>query len=326
MTEARTFPRLPWSTVEHYLGEGQGTSYRLSAPTAARTVSYEIGDLGSGISLHVELSRDQSPPRSPLPSVAVDQVFHRGKRMARVRTTQVELMRDFHDLLMSVADRIVTGERDLEQALDETVDAWAGLLQRPRGLGAEQRIGLHGELAVLRAIARTHGWEGAVRAWTGPRGEQHDFGLAEADVEVKTTSSENRVHRVHGVRQLEETNGRSLWVASLRLTRGGVAGRSLGESVASVVRDAHAADRMAATRLEESLDRCGWNATERDDERWTLRDDPLFVPAENVPRLTTTLLPADVRDHLVSLDYRISLDHLSPAPGAPVDVTDFRLP
>ncbi|KPH97445.1 Protein of unknown function DUF4420 [Actinobacteria bacterium OV450] len=326
MSDPASFPQLAWSTVEHYLGVRQGTSYPLSPPGSKRLVAYEIGDGGHGISLHVELARNQSPPRSPVPSITIDQVAHRGRRMARVRTTQTELMRDFHDLLMAVADRVVTGDRDLGRALDETVDAWAGLLHRPRGLGAEQRIGLHGELAVLRAVARALGWESAVDAWTGPRGEQHDFGLPDSDVEVKTTSSEDRQHTVHGIRQLEESPGRPLWLASLQVTRGGAGGRTLGESVAAVARDAHAASHIAGARLEAAIDRSGWSQTEQDDERWTLRGDPLLVPADRVPRLTQAMLPPDMRDHILSVDYRIRLNHLSPEPGAPVDLTDFRLP
>lgn len=224
MTDRGTAPELGWSTVEHYLGAGQATSYRLSDAGARRTVRYEIGQGGRDISLTVELDRHQRPPRSTLPAVAIDQINHHGTRMARISTTQVALVRDFHDLLMAVADRIVTGDRTLEEALEETIRAWGELLGRPHGLGLDKRVGLHGELAVLQAVARSHGWEAAARSWTGPRGEQHDFGLAATDLEVKTTTAEERRHTVHGIRQLEESEGRSLWFASLQLTRGGIGG------------------------------------------------------------------------------------------------------
>ncbi|MFI5862821.1 PD-(D/E)XK motif protein [Streptomyces sp. NPDC051546] len=326
MTDRDTAPNLGWSTVEHYLGAGQATSYRLSDAGARRTVRYEIGHGGRDISLTVELDRHQRPPRSTLPAVSIDQINHHGTRMARISTTQVALVRDFHDLLMAVADRIVTGDRTLEEALDETIHAWGALLGRPRGLGLEKRIGLHGELAVLQAVARSHGWEAAARSWTGPRGEQHDFGLATTDLEVKTTTSDERRHTVHGIRQLEESEGRSLWFASIQLTRGGVGGRSLGDSAAAVLRDARAADRIAAMSIEGSLASAGWSSDERDDERWTLRTEPLLVPAEHLPRMTTDMLPAAVREHVSSIDYCIHVNHLSPAPGSPVDLTDFRLP
>ncbi|MFD3545897.1 PD-(D/E)XK motif protein [Streptomyces sp. NPDC058655] len=326
MTESTDSPELPWSTVEHYLGERQATSYRLSPSTAERAVWYEIGDGGQEISLQVELDRNQQPPRSSLPAVTIDQVLRQGRRMARIHTTQVALMRDFHDLLIAVADRIVTGDRALGEAFEETVHAWGALLDRPRGLGVERRMGLHGELAVLRAVARTHGWPEAIAAWTGPKAEQHDFGLPSSDLEVKTTASEARRHTIHGLGQLTETDGRPLWFASLQLTRGGLGGRSLKESATAVVRDTRAADRIAARRLEEALTSCGWSESDPDDERWTLRSEPLLLPAACLPRLTASMLPASVLEHISSVDYRIHVDHLSPEPGSPVDLTDFRLP
>lgn len=38
------------------------------------------------------------------------------------------------------------------------------------------------------------------------------------------------------------------------------------------------------------------------------------------------MIPSGVREHVSSIDYRIHVDHLSPTPGSPVDLTDFRLP
>ncbi|WP_405980536.1 PD-(D/E)XK motif protein [Streptomyces sp. NBC_00158] len=326
MTEIGGYPELPWSTVEYYLGERQAASYPLSAPGADRAVWYEIGDGGQQISLQVELDRHQQPPRSSLPAVTIDQVRRDGIRMARIHTSHVALMRDFHDLLMAVADRVVTGERDLGQAFEETVHAWSRLLDQPRGLGVERRIGLHGELAVLGALARSHGWVPAIEAWTGPKAEEHDFGLSGSDLEVKTTASERRRHTVHGIHQLTESAGRPLWFASLQLTRGGLGGRSLSDSVASVVRDARAADRIASMRLEVALAAAGWSANDPDDERWALRSAPLLVPAEHLPRLTESMIPLSVREHVSSIDYRMDVTHLSSAPGSPVDLTDFRLP
>ncbi|MFJ9550002.1 PD-(D/E)XK motif protein [Streptomyces erythrochromogenes] len=326
MTDTVGYPELPWSTVEHYLGERQAASYLLSTPTAARAVWYEIGDGGQDISLQVELDRHQQPPRSSLPAVTIDQVHRDGRRMARIHTTQVTLMRDFHDLLTAIADRIVTGERDLGQAFEETVHAWGRLLDQPRGLGVERRIGLHGEVAVLRAVARSHGWGQAIEAWTGPKAEEHDFGLHESDLEVKTTASERRRHTIHGIHQLTESAGRPLWLASLQLTRGGLGGRSLRDSVTSVIRDARAADRIASVRLETALAAGGWSESDPDDERWALRAAPLLVPAERLPRLTESMIPLSVREHVSSIDYRMDITHLSSAPGSPVDLTDFRLP
>lgn len=42
--------------------------------------------------------------------------------------------------------------------------------------------------------------------------------------------------------------------------------------------------------------------------------------------MTTDMLPAAVREHVSSIDYCIHVNHLTPVPGSPVDLTDFRLP
>ncbi|WP_328970284.1 PD-(D/E)XK motif protein [Streptomyces sp. NBC_00239] len=325
MTEPVALPELAWSTVEHYLGRKQAVSYRLSSASARRLVSYEVGDGGQSISLFVELDRHGWPPRSDLPAVVIDPVSRNGLRMARISTSQVALMRDFHDLLMAVAERVLLGDRTLDEAFGETVRAWTELLNRSRGLSLERRLGLHGELAILRALARRHGWPEAVESWRGPRAEEHDFGLRDVDLEVKTTSSEERRHTVHGLGQLRATAGRPLWLASVQLTRGGLGGRSLKESV-TAVRDKVAADRIAAARLEIALAASGWSDSGHDDERWTPRTEPLVVPAEELPRLTDAMIPEPIRDHISLVSYRIHVSHLAQGPGSPLDLTDFRLP
>ncbi|MFC8505394.1 PD-(D/E)XK motif protein [Streptomyces sp. NPDC057411] len=318
---------LAWSTVEHYLGEGLGASYPLSADDGHPVVSYEIGDGGRGIALLVELGRNQQPPRSTLSAVRIDQVsVGQGVRMARIRTTQVALMRDFHDMLLAVADRIVTKNRSLDRAFAETVAGWSSLLDRPRTMSVERRIGLLGELSTLARLAETYGWAPAVEAWTGPYGEEHDFALKDFDLEVKTTASERRRHVIHGIGQLEAAPDRPLWFASLRLTRGGVGGRTLAESVRAV-RDAVTEQAPASlARLDSALRQSGWSDEGEDDERWTPRDEALLLAAEAVPRLTPALSAAATLERISSIRYETDVTGLEPSPGAPLDLAGLRLP
>ncbi|MEU6979526.1 PD-(D/E)XK motif protein [Streptomyces sp. NPDC046371] len=313
--------------MEQYLGEGLATSYPLSADAAHPVVSYEIGDGGRDIALFVELGRNQQPPRSPLPAIRIDQVsVERGLRMARIRTTQVALMRDFHDLLLAVADRIVTKNRSLDRAFSETVDGWSSLLDRPRMMSVERRIGLMGELATLARLAETYGWESAVEAWTGPYGEEHDFAFQDFDLEVKTTAMERRRHVVHGIEQLDAAPERPLWLASLRLTRGGIGGRTLTESAHAVRRAVAEHAPAALVRLDSALERAGWSSDRDDDERWTPRDEALVLAAEAVPRLTPALLAAATLERISAIRYETDLTGLPPTPGAPLDLMGLRLP
>ncbi|WP_141205183.1 PD-(D/E)XK motif protein [Streptomyces griseorubiginosus] len=324
MTDGRY---VPWTEVEYYLGKGQATVFPLSDPSSHPEVSYVVGHGGQEIALHVELDRRHRPPRSSMTSIRIDQIAERGIRLARIRTTQVTLMRDFHDFLSAIADRIVTQGRNLDQAYAETIRAWNALLNRPHGFSTEKRIGLMGELAVLNGFAHEYGWTTAVEAWTGPEGEEHDFGLPEFDFEVKTTASEQRRHTIHGVGQLTPTPDRPLWFASLQLTRGGSNGRTLADCVSSV--RASVAEHAPASllRLDSKLAASGWSDDLPDDERWTPRAKPLVLDASAVPRLDPTLLPESVSERISNIQYTIDVTGLLPTLAPPsTALNEFRLP
>ncbi|MGW8765010.1 PD-(D/E)XK motif protein [Streptomyces sp. NPDC055815] len=316
-----------WTAVEHYLGARQATTYKLSPPGSHPEVTYVVGDGGQGIALHVELTGRHRPPTSPLPSVLIDTIAAHGMRMARIRTTQEPLLRDFHDLLNAIADRIITHDRTLEQAFSETVRAWSALLGRSRDIGAAKRIGLMGELAVLGSVAAAHGWSTAVDSWIGPEGEEHDFGLPEVDVEVKTTSSERRRHIVHGIGQLSPAPDRDLWLVSIQLTRGGGHGRTLSDCARTVRRRVSEHAPSLVDLLDHKLFVSGWRPDIPDDERWRLRSAvvPLLVDG-TVPRLDESAVPPEMRDRISDITYTVDVTGLPPSAGAPSALTDISLP
>lgn len=319
-----------WVDVEHYLHTGQSTSFPLRTARGPR-VDYVVTDDRS-IALHLELGPRQRLPHSPLPLVRIDEIAQNGIRMARLRLTQERLLRDFHDLLNAVADRVVAHERTPDQAFNETVRAWSALLERPRTLDIRKRIGLMGELAVLNSLADEHGWETAVEAWTGPLATEHDFGLLDHDIEVKTTSSVRRHHTVHGLGQLAPVDGRPLWLVSFQLTRGGAHGRTLTQCIAAVRNRVAQAAPAVVAHFDSRLAVRGWCSDTPDDERWTIRPTPLVLPVDDrLPRLTPALfdaLPQDARECIDDVTYRIDLTHKVPvsSPEPPAALRAFRLP
>ncbi|MFF4348848.1 PD-(D/E)XK motif protein [Streptomyces sp. NPDC001530] len=326
MTDSPSGPHVAWTDVEYYLGLGQATTFPLSRPGAHPQVSYVVEHGGSDIALHVELDRHGRTPQATLPTIRIDRIADPSRRYARIRTVRAELIRDFHDFLCAVADRIVVHGRTLDQAYAETVQAWSALLDRPRALSLEQRIGLIGELAVLRALSNECGWAAAVESWTGPDGEEHDFGLPGFDLEVKTTASEQRRHTIHGITQLTPTPGRLLWFASLQLTRGGTNGRTLAECAQTVHAKVAEHAPAALARLDRQLAASGWSEASRDDERWSLRSPLLLLDANALPRLDLSALPEVARERISSVTYVLDVTDLPASPHPPSALAGFRLP
>ncbi|WNE97914.1 PD-(D/E)XK motif protein [Streptomyces luomodiensis] len=323
-----------WSQIEHFLHAGQGTTIPLAGSALPR-VDYVVTD-DRDIALHLELTSRQRLPRSPHPLILVEEIAYEGMRMARLRTTRRELLREFHDLLCAVADRVVDRGRTPDQAFRETVHAWRALLDRPRVTSLEKRIGLMGELVMLAAIAASHGWQTAAKSWRGSYGEEHDFGLPSYDIEVKTTSAEERRHTIHGLSQLTPSADRPLWLVSLQLTRGGAHGRTFTQCVSSV-RDQLAehttggAVDMLEQRLAAISQPDGANAPPVDDERWSLRSTPLVLMVdEHLPRLDQSLLrllPAGSAARISRVDYNIDVTGLPASPGPPAALQiEFALP
>lgn len=303
-----------WSDVEYFLNSSRSTTFPLHRPGQPR-VDYVVTDDRS-VALHLQLGSRQRLPRSPLPLIRIDEFSRDGLRMARIRLVDRDLLRDFHDLLNAVADRVIVHNRTPEQAFRETVRAWSALLSKPRALSTERRIGLIGELMVLNTLADYHGWNTAVAGWKGPDNEEHDFGLPKQDVEVKTTSEETRHHQVQGLGQLTPAPGRPLWLVSVQLTRGGAAGRTLRECVQAMRERMKDSAPAAVDHFDVQLDAAGWSFNSPDDERWSLRSTPLALPVgDRFPRLDVSLLdalPDEIRQRIDQLAYRIDLSGIAP--------------
>lgn len=259
--------------------------------------------------------------------IEVLEVQHRGTRSAQVRTTSSELMRDFHDLAVAVADRVLREDKSLQLALNETIRLWHRLIDT-RTLLQAKRIGLHGELAVLDSIATRYGWETAVQSWVGPAGEVHDFSLGGFDLEVKTTTAESRTHSIHGLEQLTPKPGRDLWCTSIQLAQGGASGRTLADAAETCLAAARSASTGTASKLADLIESAGYSKHDRGavEDRWNLRSAPLVLSATDVPRITRDLLSEVAQERISNVAYSVDLSGLPPHLAPPLDLHSLRLP
>ena len=227
-----------------------------------------------------------------------------------------------YSLLQSVADQLQQGD-DLERALHLALDAFRGLLARAPRLSEDQEIGLFGELVALDRLIDGVGETKALAAWLGPRAEEHDFVLGEADVEVKTTRSERRIHVIHGLGQLTPTPGRPLHLMSVQVTGAGAAGN--GETLPELIKRIRRRLRSGRTDFDDRLTECGWEDAQADrlyTMRLLVRSEPRFYAVDGgFPAITSAGLSRIVaRPELVrSIDYRIDVTDLEPEGIAPAE-------
>lgn len=273
------------------------------------------------LTLRTPLSPEVEPPVNTLAHIAVDVRIEGAQRFLEISTTDPRLIVDGHAMLMAIADRIQLDGIEPIEALETTLATWESILASRVRLTLQAEVGLFGELLVVQALLDTA--TAGVSAWRGGLSEEHDFGFADADVETKTTTGEQRRHWIHGLGQLVPTGETPLWLLSVQLTRAGEGeGHRLPELIDDVRGRASGAERA---RLAQNLTAAGWSEDQRDlvTDRWRPRTPALaFRVADDFPRLTPDLLGAASIDvaPLRQVVYEIELTGRPPSSDPPATV------
>lgn len=218
-----------------------------------------------------------------------------------------------------IADRIQLEQIDFATAVLTTLADFRELLEGASGLSSDREVGLFGELTLMDCLVSAVGGTQAVAAWRGPSGDVHDFDLGSGDLEVKTTTSEKRVHWIGSLSQLEPTPGRPLWLLSVQLKIG------LGESSTIAELIAKLRSRLAGADLdafEEKLHVAGWRDrfSAGGQRRFRLRSTPLLLPVDaEFPALTQDRIAAAGMplSRLREIAYSIDVTGLTQEPYPP---------
>lgn len=274
------------------------------------------------LSLLVRATADLAGPDLQL-LAHVEYVLDREAGVAwhRLDVTYADNLAEVYAVLCTVLDRVQLDGDTFATAVEAVLLGLGDILAGTDELSRDRQVGLFGELLTLLSLAAASSAGAALDGWRGPRGEEHDFGLDDIDVEVKTTTAERRVHWISGLTQLLPTGERPLLLLSIQVTG---AGTGPGAALPELVSAARTEAGSARWTLDSRLTAAGYQDrhTPLYGERWTLRTTPSFhLVDEDFPALTPTGLAGGTRQSQRILDvrYRIDLDGLAPT-AAPFPV------
>jgi hypothetical protein len=256
-----------------------------------------------------------TPSVIPFENIVVDLVNDDDSMWQQLSIHLDNNVNEVYPVLCAVLDRIQVGGETFASAVDATLSALAEIVALRRGLSLEQQIGLVGELLFLTCLVVERGSESALAAWQGPQGEEHDFGLAEFDVEVKVTLGERRTHWISGLSQLVPTGLRPLYVFSVQLTR---ANPSVGWTLPDLIDQVRQSPVMAVSVFDGLIHQVGYRSTDSDLYRssWSLRTVPAFFAVDaDFPVISPSLLKGALKspERVIDVRYRIDLTGLTPS-------------
>lgn len=224
----------------------------------------------------------------------------------------------FRDVFLALAEDICSVLL-LEKEPDEAIHAmlrrlfrWQEFLRkyRPDGLSEEDRIGLFGELEVLRSLFLGSLEDSkAVAGWRGCRGANQDFQYPSFALEVKTTraATPDRIH-ISNVLQLDEEGIDTMFLCLVLVEQNESTGISLPGIVAEVRNrlNGHALDLF-----NEGLIEVGYLDTHVSNYTTTLyrvKEVRPFSVIGEFPRLLYKAIPKGVK----GVKYQVSIDACDP--------------
>ena len=270
------------------------------------------------LSLLIEVTDEGGGPDvSTLANVTCDQEAEGDQMWHRLDITYADNLPEVYAVVCRVADRTQLDELSFADAVDAALAGLENILEGRGELSPEKQTGLFGELCILWSLAAARTVQEAMDSWIGPRREEHDFGLSDADLEVKTTTSEARTHWIDSATQLVPSSGRKLYLVSVQIT---AAGAGPGASLAELVGATRRLATTAGIQLDAALFHAGYRDAHEDlyQKKWSLRSRPSFFavddsfPAVTLPRLAD-VVPDSQR--VAELRYRINLDGRPTAPS-----------
>lgn len=311
-------------TLDDYIAAGVAATIPIAGTPE---VQLTVDSPNEALRLAVSWDGEQPPPISDYVHIQTDVHFRHGQNWAVLAVYGVRFFADAYPLLRSVADQVQLEGATFARAVQDSLADYHDLLAATDQMPIRDEIGLYGELLVVSHLITTLGAAEALQAWRGgDQKEEHDLGLPEDDVEIKTTTANERRHWISSLDQLQPTTGRRLWLLSIQLTG---AGASQAERLPELVGRVEAQlpsglQDVIRTRLA----RTRYRAEQRPDSfrLLRLRSEPAcFLVDVAFPRIDRGILASGgaAVDSIDEVSYAIRIDGLKPATDLPAPLRGF---
>jgi hypothetical protein len=227
-------------------------------------------------------------------TIAVQRVNLNEKPFLELRSGNQSLFRTFYSFGIEIVDQVQLFEREPISTFKEIWVKWNLLLEDEGILSKEKQLGLLGELWLLKSLSKTSGWGFALDSWHDTANSEHDFGLPNIDIEVKSTTSELRKHQISSLTQLLPTKDRELFLVSFQFTpcnkdvEGALSLQTQTRAIEEVIDDQELVNRFKAR-----LRLAGWREEHsmHYGSSYLLRTKPRLIKVDDqCPRLTPDLL------------------------------------
>lgn len=311
---------ISWDNLQDYFSKQLAA---LLPVKSGRRVSIFVGPEASSLGLRIPVGVADTFEPSPYREIDVELKSVDGNRVVELSTSAQDLFRKFYLFSIDIIELLERTNISVPQAISVSLESWGQLLSRKNLMSEASWLGLYGELCFLEALIAARGLE-ALTAWTGPRGERHDFRIGNDEFEVKSTKRDRRIHIVNGLGQLEPTSGKRLFLLSLHFELAGSgSGMSLSEKI-SVLRERINGDGTKLRELEDGIKRAGYRDSDAVfySDRLQMRNPPCLVPVDaDCPRITSAelidRLGSAILQRIGNVTYEVSIEGLGYAENSP---------
>jgi hypothetical protein len=187
------------------------------------------------------------------------------------------------------------------------LDQWQKVLARRRQgrLTQNEEMGLVGELMFLRdVLLKRNGIAPAITAWRGPYGDEQDFAVASAIIEVKTqgTTSDSWIS-VSSEDQLDISSGSIFLCHQCIAASTSVEHSETLDGLIGELLTASASLPVSNSLLRTGLDAAGWTEGAGYDKGWRLEDRSFYRVEDGFPSIVRT----DLRAGIARVRYQIAV-------------------